>query len=89
MDKIVIVTGGAGYIGSHTVVELFLAGYKPIIIDDFRNSKPWILDRIAQIVGKEITTHTVDCQNQTEFNEVLNSLQAEADLEVNKKPQVQ
>jgi UDP-glucose 4-epimerase len=71
MEKIVIVTGGAGYIGSHTVVELFLAGYTPIIIDDFRNSKPWILDRITQIVGKEIRAHAVDCQNETAFYEVL------------------
>ena len=76
MEKIVIVTGGAGYIGSHTVVELFLAGYTPIIIDDFRNSKPWILDRITQIVGKEITAHTVDCQNELAFNEVLSMYKA-------------
>jgi UDP-glucose 4-epimerase len=71
MDKIVIVTGGAGYIGSHTVVELCLAGYKPIIIDDFRNSKPWILDRIEQIIGQKIISHNVDCQNEVAFNEVL------------------
>jgi UDP-glucose 4-epimerase len=76
MEKIVIVTGGAGYIGSHTVVELFLAGYTPIIIDDFRNSKPWILDRIAQIVEKKITAHLIDCQNEIAFNEVLSTYKA-------------
>ena len=39
----IIVTGGAGFIGSHTVVELINNGYEPIIIDDFRNSEKFIL----------------------------------------------
>ena len=64
MRKVVIVTGGAGYIGSHTVVELFEAGYTPVILDDFRNSKPWIIDRIAEICGETILHHNVDCQDE-------------------------
>ena len=40
----VIVTGGAGYIGSHTVVELVGAGFEPIIVDNFSNSHPRVLD---------------------------------------------
>ena len=48
----IVVTGGAGYIGSHTVVELIDAGFEPIILDDYRNSKPWIIDRIKNITGK-------------------------------------
>jgi len=39
MSRKILVTGGAGYIGSHTVVELVKAGFSPIIVDDFRNSK--------------------------------------------------
>lgn len=49
----IIVTGGVGFIGSHTVVELHNAGYQPIIIDNLNNSEPFILDRIAQITGEQ------------------------------------
>ena len=45
--KKVIVTGGAGFIGSHTVVELVAAGYVPVIVDDLRNSEPRVLDGLA------------------------------------------
>lgn len=66
MSKKILVTGGAGYIGSHTVVELMLAGYEPIIIDDFRNSKPWIIDRIAELAGRYPLGHSVDCADEKE-----------------------
>ena len=52
MSKKVLVTGGAGYIGSHTVVELFNAGYEPVLIDDFRNSNESVLDGLHTILGK-------------------------------------
>ena len=45
----IIVTGGAGFIGSHTVVELINNGYEPIIIDDFRNAEPFVIDQIEKI----------------------------------------
>ena len=48
----ILVTGGTGYIGSHTVVELFNAGYEVIAVDDFSNSDPKILDQIEKINGK-------------------------------------
>ena len=51
--KNVIVTGGAGYIGSHTVVELVNSGYNPIIIDDFSNSDRSVLDGLKEITGKD------------------------------------
>jgi UDP-glucose 4-epimerase len=50
MTKI-LVTGGLGYIGSHTVVELVNAGFEPIIVDDLSNSQPKILDQISKIIG--------------------------------------
>lgn len=49
----ILVTGGTGYIGSHTVVELFEAGYEVIVVDDFSNSYPKILDQIEKISGKK------------------------------------
>ena len=51
MSKKILVTGGIGFIGSHTVVELFNAGYTPIIIDNLSNSNIKILDQIEQIIA--------------------------------------
>lgn len=56
----VIVTGGAGFIGSHTVVELVNAGYEPIIIDDFRNSNYSVLDGLEAITGLKIQCISID-----------------------------
>ena len=50
MSKI-LVTGGTGYIGSHTVVELFNAGYTPVIVDNLSNSNIQILDKKEKIIG--------------------------------------
>ena len=61
-DKI-LVTGGAGYIGSHTVVELVEAGYEPIIVDNFSNSEESALDGIKAILGREIVCHKIDCND--------------------------
>ena len=51
MSKKILVTGGTGFIGSHTVVELYNAGYTPIIVDNFSNSNIKILDQIEQIIA--------------------------------------
>jgi UDP-glucose 4-epimerase len=55
MSKI-LVTGGAGYIGSHTVVELHNAGYEIVIADDFSNSSIKILDQLYTITGKKLNS---------------------------------
>ena len=47
----ILVTGGTGYIGSHTAVELIKAGYEVIIIDNLSNSKEFFIDRIEMITG--------------------------------------
>ena len=52
MSKKILVTGGTGYIGSHTVVELLNAGYEVEILDNLFNSKIEVLDKIEQITGK-------------------------------------
>lgn len=59
--KKVIVTGGAGFIGSHTCVELAAAGFDPVIVDDLRNSEERALDGIARIIGRMPATHRIDC----------------------------
>jgi UDP-glucose 4-epimerase len=71
VSKKIIVTGGAGYIGSHTVVELMHAGFEPVIIDDFRNSKPWIIERIGELTGKYPLGHSIDCADEKEVLSVF------------------
>ncbi|WP_163381649.1 UDP-glucose 4-epimerase GalE [Cyclobacterium sp. SYSU L10401] len=63
MEKILI-TGGAGYIGSHTAVALYEAGYQPIIIDDFSNSEKSALEGLQKITGKETPCYMGDCNDQ-------------------------
>ena len=64
--KKILITGGAGYIGSHTAVELWNAGLEPIILDDFSNSHETVLDRLAEITGKRFAFYKGDC-NQREI----------------------
>ena len=58
--KKIIITGGTGYIGSHTVVEFINAGYEPIIIDNLSNSNINVLDGIEKITGKRPTFYKAD-----------------------------
>lgn len=60
----ILVTGGAGFIGSHTVVELFGAGFIPIILDDFRNSQKNVLEGLYHILGYDIKCYEGDCNNE-------------------------
>ena len=60
-DKSILVTGGAGFIGSHTAVSLIEKGFEPIIVDDLRNSYKFIIDRIEEITGKKVVFHQVEC----------------------------
>jgi len=60
----VLVTGGAGYIGSHTCVELIEAGHEPIVIDNLCNSNPESLRRVQQITGKEVPFYKGDVRDE-------------------------
>lgn len=70
-NKKILVTGGAGYIGSHTVVSLLEAGFEPIIVDNYCNSQPWIIEQLKQLTGTSIKSYKVDCTNKNAFEEVF------------------
>ena len=67
----VLVTGGAGYIGSHTVIELIENGYDPIIVDNLCNSKKTAVERVEKIVGKKITFYPYDLCDIDKLREVF------------------
>ena len=67
----ILVTGGAGYIGSHTVVELLNKGYDPIIVDDLSNSKIEVLDRIKKITGIRPKFYEINMLNNSKLEEVF------------------
>lgn len=71
--KKILVTGGTGYIGSHTVVELINAGYEPVIIDNLSNSSLQIIDQIEKITGVKPAFYNFDlCDEQKTFEFVQN-----------------
>ena len=76
--KKVLVTGGTGYIGSHTVVELLNKGKEVVIIDNFSNSKPEVLEKIKQITGKEIKFYNIDYLNREEVEKVFDENEIES-----------
>ena len=61
-DTCILVTGGAGFIGSHTVVELLERGYKTVVVDNLYNASPKVFDRIRQIVGDEAVSRLTFCE---------------------------
>jgi UDP-glucose 4-epimerase len=69
--KKILVTGGAGYIGSHTVVELAQAGYEPVIIDNFSNSEESALAGIRGILGRDVPCHRIDCGDAEALRQVF------------------
>ncbi|GAC67580.1 UDP-glucose 4-epimerase GalE [Gordonia soli] len=56
----VLVSGGAGYIGSHTVVRLVEAGHEVVVVDDFSNAKPTVVNRLESLTGASIPVHAID-----------------------------
>ena len=67
----VLVTGGTGYIGSHTIVELISHGYDVIAVDDFSNSKPIVLDKLKEITGKEIKFYELNVCDKEKLRKVF------------------
>lgn len=67
----VLVTGGAGYIGTHTVVELLAAGHEVVIVDNFSNSSPKVLKRLEKIVGQKVPFYEVDVRDQNQLDKIF------------------
>lgn len=67
----ILVTGGAGYIGSHTVVELVNAGYEPVILDNFSNTRKSVPSALNKITGKEIPVEEGDCRDEKFLEQVF------------------
>lgn len=74
----VLVTGGAGYIGSHTCVELLNAGYELVVIDNFSNSKVEVLHRIKELTNKDFKFYRVDLLNRAGVEKVFNENKIDA-----------
>lgn len=69
--KNILVTGGAGFIGSHTVVELASQGYRPVIVDNFVNSSKTVIDQLQRLIGTKVTYYEVDYSNSTKLRQVI------------------
>ncbi len=66
-----LITGGAGYIGSHTVVRLLESGYDVVIVDNYMNSKPEVIKRIERITEKRIKVYEVDLRDSVALEQVF------------------
>ena len=67
----ILVTGGAGYIGSHTCVEILNAGYEIVIVDNFYNSCPEALNRIKELSGKDFKFYECDIRDKAGLDKVF------------------
>lgn len=67
----ILLTGGAGFIGSHTCVELIEAGYDVVIADNLSNSKPLVLERLKELTGKEIKFYQIDIADKEKMEDMF------------------
>ena len=67
----ILVTGGAGYIGSHTVIELQNAGYEVVVMDNLSNSSEVALKRVEEITGKPLTFYKADILDREATEEIF------------------
>lgn len=68
---VILVTGGAGYIGSHTCVELLKAGFEVVVLDNLANSKPSVIEKIAVISGRRPVFYHADCRDKVALSKIF------------------
>ena len=74
----ILLTGGAGYIGSHTIIELDKAGYSVVVVDNLYNSNPKALDRVGEIIGKQIPFYKADIRDAEALTKVFEAEKPDA-----------
>ena len=74
----ILVTGGAGFIGSHTCVELLNAGYDAVIVDNLYNASEKVIERIEEITGKTVKFYQVDVRDAEGLDEIFEKEDIEA-----------
>lgn len=74
----VLVTGGAGYIGSHTIVELLGQGHEALVLDDYSNSDPVVLDRVAKLTNGKVEAVNGDVRDDTILDRVMDDFRPDA-----------
>ena len=76
----VLVTGGLGYIGSHTCVALVEAGHRVLVVDSLSNAKPSVLDRLREVTGAEVELHRADVRDRVALRAILSGGKVDAVL---------
>lgn len=74
----ILLTGGAGYIGSHTIIELDKAGHTVVVVDNFVNSQPEALRRVAKIIGKEVPFVKADVRDREVMDKLFTDYKIDA-----------
>ncbi|MDX6354152.1 MAG: UDP-glucose 4-epimerase [Streptomyces sp.] len=78
MPQTVLVTGGAGFIGSHTCVELLAHGHEVVVIDDFSNSSPGAVDAVQKLAGRPVLLHEADLRDRAALDAVFSAHRIDA-----------